>query len=65
MQNSKELYIDSSKYVVEITEANKRNKKNLLFSKEDGTIIPISNINSSFKRINTKLEIKKDMILIV
>lgn len=56
-----ELYINSLKNAVEIAKSNKRNKKNLLFSKEDGTIIPTSSINSSFKRISDKLEIKKDM----
>lgn len=56
-----ELYINSLENAVELAKSNKHNKKILLFSKEDGKLIPTSSINSSFKRISNKIEIKKDI----
>ena len=53
-----EFYISSLKKAVKLATENKLNKNSLLFCKEDGSILPTTTINSAFKRICSKLEIK-------
>lgn len=56
-----ELYDTSLKQSLNEAKANKFNKQNLLFSKDTGTLIKTSAVNSAFKRICKKIGIKRDM----
>lgn len=56
-----EFFVDSLESAVEKASQNKSNKKHLLFSQDNGKLIPTTTINSSFKRICEKIGIKKDI----
>lgn len=54
-----ELFYDSLEQAIELAKNNKRNKKQLLFCNDDGSLISTTSINSSFKRICEKISINK------